>query len=180
MIRLTYGILLFTDLFEDLDKVFSNLEQSEWQLWGRNNNDPNYRIGELSPIRNNPYISEQINSATQKCLDQYMAELNVDNTLYYHDGDAMYIRKWDFPMGGMNAHRDYTYDDSGNTKPVEYTLCGYLNDDYEGGLLEFPEYRISLKPPAGSAIVFPSYELHQVTDVIDRHRYMWSSFVYKK
>jgi len=180
VIRLTSGIFLFTDLFKDLNKIFLHLKKSEWKLWGRNNNDPNYRIGELSPIKNSKYIFEQINSATQLCLDQYMAELNIDNGLYYHDGDGIYIRKWDFPMKGMNAHRDYTYDDSGNTKPVEYTLCGYLNEDYEGGLIEFPEHDLSLKPPAGSAIVFPANELHLVTDVIDRHRYMWSSFVYKK
>lgn len=180
MIRLTDSIFLFTDLFKNLNKIFLHLNKSEWQLWGKNNNDPNYRVGELNFIKNNSYISEQINSATQFCLDQYMDELNINNTLYYHNGDIIYIRKWDFPMKGMSAHRDYTYDDSGDIKPVEYTLCGYLNDDYEGGLIEFPEYGLSLKPPAGSAIVFPAHELHLVTDVIDRHRYMWSCFVYKK
>jgi hypothetical protein len=180
MIRLTNDILLFTDLFQDLDQIFLDLDKSEWQFWGRNNNDPNHRIGELNFIKKNSYIFEQINSATRICLDQYMAELNINNDLYYYDEDGIYIRKWDFPMRGMSAHRDYAYDGSGNARPVEYTLCGYLNEDYEGGLIEFPEYGLSLKPPAGSAIVFAAHELHLVTDLIDRHRYMWSSFVYKK
>ena len=180
MIKLTDDILLFTDLFQDLDQIFSHLGKSKWKLWGRNNNDPNYRIGELTYIKNNSYISEQINSVTQLCLDQYMDKLNIDKTLYYHDAGEIYIRKWDFPMKGMSAHRDYAYDGKGNTRPVEYTLCGYLNEDYEGGLIEFPEYSLSLKPPAGSAIVFAAHELHLVTDLVDRHRYMWSSFIYKK
>lgn len=32
----------------------------------------------------------------------------------------------------------------------------YLNDDYEGGELEFPNYNIKIKPQAGMLIVFPS------------------------
>lgn len=34
-------------------------------------------------------------------------------------------------------------------------LC-YLNDDYEGGELEFPNFRVSIKPQAGMVILFPS------------------------
>ena len=178
MIKLTKDIFLFTNLFEDLDKIFLNLTKLDWKMWGRNNNDPNYRIGEIGTLNNNEYLFSQIKFAAQKCLDDYMLELSIDKGLYYHDQQGLYIRKWDFPMAGMSAHRDYTYDDSGNVKSVEYTLCGYLNDDYEGGLIEFPEHGISLKPPAGSAIIFPSKELHLVTDLVNRHRYMWSSFVY--
>ena len=60
------------------------------------------------------------------------------------------------------------------------TSLVFLNDDYEGGLIEFPEHDLSIKPPAGSAIVFNSNELHLVTDLKDKHRYMWSCFVYNK
>jgi predicted 2-oxoglutarate/Fe(II)-dependent dioxygenase YbiX len=177
MIKLTKDILLFTDLFEDISQIFSNLQNSRWQMWARASND---RIGERTFIQENEYLSQTINSVTQKCLDEYMNELNIDHTLYYNDGPSAYVRKWDFPMKGMSPHRDFTHDGDGNVVQVEYTLCGYLNDDYEGGLIEFPESNVSLKPPTGSAIVFPSNELHQVTDLIDKDRYMWSSFVYKR
>jgi len=177
MIKLTKNILLFTDLFEDINQIFVHLQNAHWQFWGKANNERN---GELTFIRENKDLSEIINTANQRCLDQYMDELNIDKTLYYNDGPDIYVRKWNYPMSGMDAHKDYTHDHDGNIKSVEYTLCGYLNDDYEGGLLEFPEHNISLKPPAGSAIVFDSSELHQVTNLIDRHRYMWSSFVHKR
>ena len=177
MIKLTKDILLFTDLFEDISQIFLNLQKSRWQIWARANKD---KIGEFTFIQENEYLSQTINSVTQRCLDEYMNELNIDHTLYYNDGPAAYVRKWDFPMKGMTAHRDHSADADGNALPIRYTLCGYLNDDYEGGLLEFPESNVSLKPPAGSAIVFPSNELHQVTDLIDKDRYMWSSFVYRK
>jgi predicted 2-oxoglutarate/Fe(II)-dependent dioxygenase YbiX len=32
----------------------------------------------------------------------------------------------------------------------------YLNDDYEGGHLEFPNFGIKIKPQAGMLILFPS------------------------
>ena len=177
MIKLTKNILLFTDLFEDINQIFVHLQNAHWQFWGKANNE---RIGELTFIRENKDLSEIINTANQRCLDQYMDELNIDKTLYYNDGPDIYVRKWNYPIRGMDAHKDHTHDHDGNMKSVEYTLCGYLNDDYEGGLLEFPEHNISLKPPAGSAIVFDSSELHQVTNLVDRHRYMWSSFVHKR
>jgi hypothetical protein len=177
MIKLTKNILLFTDLFEDISKVFLYLKNSKWELWGRANDD---RIGELTFIRDNKDLFDIIDPVTQKCINEYMDEFNIDSALYYNDGPDTYVRKWDFPMKGMSAHRDYTYDGKGNQLPIKYTLCGYLNDDYEGGLIEFPEHNISFKPPAGSAIVFPSNELHQVTDLIDKDRYMWSSFVISK
>ena len=148
MIRLTKNILLFTDLFEDINQIFVHLQNAHWQFWGKANNE---RIGELTFIRENKDLSEIINTANQRCLDQYMDELNIDKTLYYNDGPDIYVRKWNYPIRGMDAHKDHTHDHDGNMKSVEYTLCGYLNDDYEGGLLEFPEHNISLKPPAGSA-----------------------------
>jgi hypothetical protein len=180
MITLGKNIVLFTDLFEDLSRILTELQDCNWQMWGRGTNDPNYKMGGLSFIKDNDYLSEQINFATLLCLNQYMEEFNIDKTLHRYDTNGIYIRKWDFPMGGITVHRDHTYDEKGNAMPVEYTLCGYLNDDYEGGLIEFPEHGISIKAPAGSAIIFPSQELHLVTDLVDKHRYMWSSFVYRK
>jgi hypothetical protein len=36
------------------------------------------------------------------------------------------------------------------------SLVIYLNDDYEGGALEFPRQKVTLKPEAQSAVMFPS------------------------
>ena len=34
-------------------------------------------------------------------------------------------------------------------------IC-YLNDDYEGGEIEFPNFKIKIKPESGMLILFPS------------------------
>lgn len=178
--KLTKDIFLFTDLFDDLNQTYLYLQELDWQLWGRNNNDPAYKIGELAYLNKHKKLLDIIKPVTEKCIYSYMNELNIDSSLYVFYPESTYVRKWDFPMRGMNAHSDYTFNDDGSIRDVEYTLCGYLNDNYIGGLLEFPEHGISLKPPAGSAVVFPSYEVHLVTDLVEGHRYMWSDFVFKK
>lgn len=45
----------------------------------------------------------------------------------------------------------------GNTVSHRHISCiVYLNDDYEGGELEFPNFNVKVKPEAGMMIVFPS------------------------
>ncbi|CAK9050337.1 unnamed protein product [Durusdinium trenchii] len=46
-----------------------------------------------------------------------------------------------------------------------YSLVIYLNDDYEGGWLEFTDAHRSWKPSAGSAVLFPHDMPHAATEV---------------
>jgi len=50
----------------------------------------------------------------------------------------------------------------------------YLNDDYSGGVLKFPFLNLSIKPTAGSLIIFPSSEryTHLVEEVTKGFRYI--------
>lgn len=180
MIKLTDRIILFTNLFDNLDKLFLRLNNLKWQLWGRDNNDLNNLLGHFAMIIEDEYVFNEIKNASVYSINKYMAELHIDSSLFRYQNEGMYLRKWNFPVNGMNAHRDYSYGENGQKESVEYTICGYLNDDYVGGLLEFPEHNISIKPPAGSVIMFPANELHLVTDLVDKHRYMWSNFIYKR
>jgi len=60
----------------------------------------------------------------------------------------------------------------------------YLNDDYEGGEIGFPDYDIKIKPKPGDLVIFPYFYLHEVhlvfpkTDFGSRHTMpMFNSFV---
>lgn len=50
----------------------------------------------------------------------------------------------------------------------DITMIWYLNDDYEGGELEFTQLQLTFKPKRGDMIIFPSYyefthKVHPVT-----------------
>jgi predicted 2-oxoglutarate/Fe(II)-dependent dioxygenase YbiX len=61
-----------------------------------------------------------------------------------------------------------------------YDLAGlfYLNDDYEGGELYFPDQGIQFKPKAGSAYFFPGdmNYIHGVTEITSGIRYVCPFF----
>lgn len=56
----------------------------------------------------------------------------------------------------------------------------YLNDDYSGGELEFPNQGFSIKPEAGSMIIFPSVEpyIHNPKPAYGAERYISPVFWY--
>jgi hypothetical protein len=63
-------------------------------------------------------------------------------------------------------HMDLIY---GEPNPRNFSTVLYLNDDYDGGEVEFPRQNFKYKPKAGECIVFPSgythpYIEHEVTD----------------
>lgn len=55
----------------------------------------------------------------------------------------------------------------------------YINDDYEGGEINFPRFNISYKPKANQMIVFPSTYVynHSVSEVIRGTRYSVVSWI---
>ncbi len=47
----------------------------------------------------------------------------------------------------------------------------YLNDDYEGGEIYFPEYDIEIKPKYGDLVIFPCHFMHEVKKIHNGERY---------
>lgn len=60
-----------------------------------------------------------------------------------------------------------------------YLTCTvYLNDDYQGGKINFPDIEFSYQPKKYSAIFFPSSYIHGVEEITDGLRYtlpIWAS-----
>lgn len=76
--------------------------------------------------------------------------------------------------GKFDSHMD---DGGGNFRRVSTVY--YLNDDYEGGELCFPQFGIELKPKAGDMVIFPSSYVysHSVNPVISGNRYSIASWL---
>lgn len=61
----------------------------------------------------------------------------------------------------------------------DITILVYLNSDFEGGELIFPEYDLQIKPEAGDMLMFPSGHQysHFVTPVTSGVRWYFSTFL---
>lgn len=76
------------------------------------------------------------------------------------------------PEKHMGPHTD-------NAKDAQISVIMYLNDNYDGGELEFPRQNVSIKPNAGSILVFPSVDpyVHDPKPATD-YRYICTAFWY--
>jgi len=82
-----------------------------------------------------------------------------------------------YPGSMLAYHVDQNHDPN-----LKYATVIYLNDDYNGGLLHFPDRNIEIKPPKGSLVIFSAAKgyLHGVKTVEDGPtRYVMTSFVWK-
>jgi hypothetical protein len=121
------------------------------------------------------YIKNSIEMAFEMCLSQYLSNHNLDPSMYSLMLNEIPIRKWTGP--GMGPHCD-NYDGDSN---LAFSMISYINADYEGGEIEFPDHGISIKPEEGSLLIFPSQEpyLHKVNNVTFGNRYTSHLSVYK-
>jgi hypothetical protein len=90
-----------------------------------------------------------------------------------------HTQKWE-PGAFARIHSDNT-DEHGNSGPFErsrYAAFVYLNDDFDGGLLNFPSHKVSIKPKVGMLAVFPGghKNMHEVTLITKGIRYTLGSF----
>jgi predicted 2-oxoglutarate/Fe(II)-dependent dioxygenase YbiX len=73
------------------------------------------------------------------------------------------------PGGFFTAHRDNPFD---LLKGRVVTVLCYLNDDFAGGDITFPEVGLCYRPRAGFGIVFPSTYLHCAAAVADSDKFV--------
>lgn len=98
--------------------------------------------------------------------------------LMYKPG-GFFVTHYDDSRGHVFNGKNYAYR---NTPERSMTLLIYLNDDYEGGEIEFVNIRqqdgqpLKIKPKAGTVVAFPSHELyaHRVLPTTSGTRYVVS------
>jgi hypothetical protein len=93
--------------------------------------------------------------------------------------NTSHAQKWD--VGGFAAPHSDNSDHDGHPNAFEinkYVGILYLNDDYEGGELYFPDHDIEFKPAAYSYICFPGgvENIHGVKEILKGVRYTMVSF----
>jgi predicted 2-oxoglutarate/Fe(II)-dependent dioxygenase YbiX len=109
-------------------------------------------------------------------------------SLSRYDGNGL-LNKWEVG-DNLTQHIDSAQDfeqflGSGAAWPpsvVLYSSILYLNDDYEGGEIRFTEHGVSVKPKAGTLLIFPSTDMypHEVTEITSGTRYTFALFLSNK
>lgn len=93
--------------------------------------------------------------------------------------NTSHAQKWD--VGGFASPHSDNSDFNGTPTSFQinkYVGILYLNDDYEGGTLFFPDHNIEFKPTAYSFITFPGgiENIHGVSEITKGTRYTMVSF----
>lgn len=177
---------------EDLDlNSNSYVHIPKWTKWTASNNQSveygyvknimksslNEEVDDLFSKRRSLYIINSLLMSVEMCFKLYMHGHNLNQEDYILDTHILPIKKWNVGQS-MGPHCD-NYDGHSN---LAFSMVVYLNDKYEGGEINFPNHNITIKPKAGSVIMFPSHEpfLHQVLPIKNGNRYILTCSVFKK
>ncbi len=173
------GLMGLLDSTDDRLNEDTNIEK--WKEW-ISAGDLKYSFGYQKNIKTNmsdetdPELSliyKIITDAMAKVSSHY-AEVN-DITV----GSLHQIYASKYPVGrAIGPHVDSYGDD--NYRTLSSVI--YLNDDYEGGELYFPNQEVKIKPEAGSIVLFPSVDpyYHQSLEIISGMKYAVPGFWYNR
>ncbi len=103
-------------------------------------------------------------TARLDCMSYYDVELGEEFLSQY------LLTKWS-KGSNMQPHVDT------DAQKHQHIVCMYyINDDYEGGEIFFPDYDLKIKPKSNSLVMFPGNEnyLHGVLEVLDGFRYTFA------
>lgn len=166
------------DLIEISDKDLNdNTSIPKWQEWSASGDLP-YVFGYQKRFTNAAetdshmdiqVINSTLRDAIIKVSNDYAEKNQIDI------GMLMPLSVSKYSTGkSMGPHVD-DYDDGENPN---ISVVLYLNDNYIGGELQFPDQSIKIKPKAGSVIVFPSTKpyFHESLPVESGIKYMAPGF----
>lgn len=189
---LAAGMVYYTEAIEKTDQVIGSIEYMQdqlssginseaqtWHEWNGANPDMEKfckrhfilepsKVNMLDPLYEHiSFVYENIFGGIEKAYKHYSTELypyasqNIKST----EG-LLSVLKYG-KTGYLPEHQD-----QGVSSRVLSTVA-YLNDNYEGGEIEFPHVGITVKPKAGSIIFFPSNFVftHTVKEITNGYRY---------
>ena len=169
----------FTDKIESLEISNANTTQiSKWKTWTASDDDVIYGLSKDGMFSNMQYQTEddldtsllvyKIKAISDLCFANYAHHTGCPNLKL---PNYFSIRKYN-SLADMGQHVD-AEDPTDKAHPVVSGVL-YLNDDYAGGEIYFPEQNIKIKPESGSIILFPSYRpyFHHPLPVTSGTKYM--------
>jgi predicted 2-oxoglutarate/Fe(II)-dependent dioxygenase YbiX len=167
--KLEDNIIYFKNAIENPEQLLNEIESLNddpevshiiypWGPWLSGDGD--YTYGERKHVRaseysdwpeKTKYIINTLVNAMHATANKYAEMIGVEGNPDL--GKNFVINK--YATGEeMGPHVDWNE----KNNQLEYSFVFYLNDNYEGGDIYWPNQNISLKPEAGSVVIFPSKE----------------------
>lgn len=116
----------------------------------------NSRTNKLLPIT---LLANLTNNASLQNIHNQFNMLLLASTVPYVQRYAIQENLWHEPYGLLKYQEGEEYKqhyDGGTSIGRAVSALVYLNNDYEGGEIEFPNFGVKIKPQAGMLILFPS------------------------
>ena len=142
-------------------------------------NHKNYTPSKILDENNNSEIFSLVNSY----IDSIHREINTVFSIDVHketDYSVVVYSEGEYLHPHFDAMTDKYHENrtpnGHESRDISSVL--YLNDDYLGGVLGFPFLNLSIKPPAGCLVIFPSSEkyTHLVDPIEKGLRYIVPQF----
>ena len=207
--KLADGLVYYKNLIKNTESIINNIESSDFAITNEIKNNPNIlKKTSLKPWHN--WDDNEQHFCKQKFILR-SSDLSL-NDYYYNEYKAFSDPLFDALDNSFNHYSNIVYPFAGRTikgkedvmSVLKYEKSGYLpehsdhgissrtlsvvmylNDDYEGGEISFPQVGVTIKPEAGSAVFFPSNFVftHQVAEMKSGIRYAlpnWYHNMYNK
>jgi predicted 2-oxoglutarate/Fe(II)-dependent dioxygenase YbiX len=181
LVKKSDAVWVFENVFDKNQELLDSILLKDWKTYN-NDGGGSTLIGRSTWINKTEDYYEDILNIFSECLAKYSEEMFTWMT-----PDRLGSGRWlvrEYQAGSfMTAHEDaYSYvKENGEEVRPKITIIYYINDDFEGGHIEFPyeDQGLIIKPKANSVLIFPSSFVHGVLPVTSGNRYMTQTYAYR-
>jgi hypothetical protein len=135
--------------------IYSNIRFSPSQTNGDAEFHQSIRTSHGLSITGSARINETMRQINNKCYELVSSAVHNYKGIFKIEEDISDIEPYGLLRYSGGENYKFHYDGNTDSKRSISVLI-YLNDDYEGGEIEFPNFTIKIKPKAGTLILFPS------------------------
>jgi len=118
--------------------------------------DQNHRTNSVLSLSDHANYSD--NTALQSVHNQFYLMLLATTIPYatkFNINENLWHESYQFLRYDIGEEYKTHYDSTTSMGRIISAIC-YLNDDFEGGELEFPNFGVKIKPEKGMLLLFPS------------------------
>lgn len=172
------GIWEWHDVTHDITSILDESLSNDWNFY-TNNGGGSTIVGRFTIVRDDQESYSKVLEVFESCLNEYIKENNLNINLSHMGNEYWLFREYN-AGSVMSAHSDaysYVTKDGQPVKPY-LTIILYMNDDYEGGEINFIHDGVCISPKPASVVIFPSNLQHEVLTIKSGNRYMTQTYVY--